>query len=90
MEVILIWSLLVLSHPPANQRIEAFWSILLRDKIGWWKQFFQDMVNLDRFSMDDPVLLEAMRFCFMRLIRKELKEIAVDWNVNVTSSSRYQ
>ena len=29
----------------AHQRIEAFWSILLRDKIGWWKRFFQDMVD---------------------------------------------
>ena len=75
---------------PANQRIEAFWSILLRDKIGWWKRFFQDMVDLDLFSNDDPVLLEAMRFCFMRLLRKELKEIASDWNVHIISSSRYQ
>ena len=75
---------------PANQRIEAFWSILLRDKIGWWKRFFQDMVDLDLFSNDDPVLLEAIRFCFMRLLRKESKEIASDWNVHIISSSRYQ
>ena len=75
---------------PANKRIEAFWSILLRDKIGWWKRFFQDMVDLDLFSNDDPVLLEAIRFCFMQLLRKELKEIASDWNVHIISSSRYQ
>ena len=37
----------------ANQRIEAFWSTLLRDKIGWWNQFFQDMVDLDLFSNDN-------------------------------------
>ena len=75
---------------PANQRIEAFWSILLRDKIGWWKRFVQDMVDLDLFSNDDPVLLEAIRFCFMRLLRKELKEIASDWNVHIISLSCYQ
>ena len=63
---------------PANQRIEAFWVILLRDKIGWWKRFFQDIVDLNLFSNDDPVLLEAIRFCFMRLLRKELKKIASD------------
>ena len=74
----------------ANQRIEAFWPISLRDKIGWWKRFFQDMVDLDLFSNDDPVLLEAIRFWFMRLLRKELKEIASDWNVHIISSSRYQ
>ena len=89
MEVNQIWSHSVLSHPPANQRIEVFWSILLRDKIGWWKRFFQDMIDLDLFSNDDPVLLEAIRFCFMLLLRKELKEIASDWNVHIISS-RYQ
>ena len=68
---------------PANQKIEAFWSILFRDKIGWWKRFFQDMVDLDLFSNDDPVLLEAIRFCFVRLLRKELKEITSDWNVHI-------
>ena len=72
---------------PANQRIGAFRSILLRDKIGWWKRY---IVDLDLFSNDDPVLLEAIRFCFMRLLRKELKQIALDWNVHIISSSRYQ
>ena len=60
---------------PANPRIKAFWSILLRDKIGWWKPFFQDMVDLDLFSNDDSVLLEAIRFCFKWLLRKELKKL---------------
>ena len=71
---------------PANQKIEAFWSILFRDKIGWWKRFFQDVVDLDLFLNDDPVLLEAIRFCFVRLLRKELKEIASDWNVHIIES----
>ena len=30
---------------PTNQRVEAFWSILLRDKIGWWKRFFQVLLH---------------------------------------------
>ena len=47
------------------------------------------MVDLDLFSNDDPVLLEAIRFCFMLLLRKEFKEIASDWNVHIISS-RYQ
>ena len=75
---------------PANKRIEGFWSIFLRDKIGWWKQFFQDMVDLGLFSNDDPRLLEVIRFCFTRLLRKELKEIASDYNVHIIPSSRYQ
>ena len=75
---------------PANQRIEAFWSILLRDKIGWWKRFFQDMVDLDLFLNDVPVLLEEIRFCFMQLLRKKLEEIVSDWNVHIIPSSHYQ
>ena len=77
MGVIQILSLSVLSHP-------------LRDKIRWWKWFFQDMVDLDLFSNNDPVLPETIRFCLMPLLRKELKEIASDWNVHIISSSRYQ
>ena len=72
---------------PANQRIEVFRSILLRDKIGLWKRY---MVDLDLFSNDDPVLLETIRFCFMRLLREELKQIASEWNMHIISSSRYQ
>ena len=48
------------------------------------------MVDLDLFSNDDPVLLEAIRFCFMRLLQKELKETASDWNVHIISLNRYQ
>ena len=31
---------------PANQRIEVFWSILLRDKIGLWKQYMVDLRSI--------------------------------------------
>ena len=24
---------------PQNQRIEAYWSVLQRDRLGWWKRF---------------------------------------------------
>ena len=75
---------------PANQIIKFFWSILLRGKTRWWKKFFQNMVDLDVFSNYDPVLLDAIRFCFMRLLRKGLKEIASDWNMHIISSSRCQ
>ena len=31
---------------PQNQRMEAYWSILKRDQLGWWRKFFQDLVDL--------------------------------------------
>ena len=27
----------------ANQRIEAFWSQLIKDRVGWWRKFFKDL-----------------------------------------------
>jgi len=55
---------------PQNQRIEAYWSILKRDKIGWWKEFFQDLVDLDLYQ-NMPVLKECIRFCFMSFLAKK-------------------
>lgn len=74
---------------PQNQRIEAYWSILQRDRIGWWKMFFNDLSDLDLFSNDEPVILDCIRFCFMSFIRKDLKSIARDWNAHLLSHSRY-
>lgn len=72
---------------PQNQRIEAYWSILRRDKIGWWKRFFEDFADLDMF-MHDPVLVDCIRFCFMPLIRRDLQSIQDDWNVHLISKSQ--
>lgn len=73
-----------------NQRIEAFWSILQRDRIGWWRCLFQDLVDLELFTNDDPVQLDCLRYCFMRLLRNELNTITEDWNTHIISSSRNQ
>ena len=78
-----------ITSSPLNQRIEAFWSILQRDRIGWWRQLFQDLVDLGLFSIDDPVLVECIRLCYMELLRKELKLISADWNSHIISPSRY-
>ena len=32
-----------------NQQIEAYWSKLRQDRIGWWQDFFGDMVDLELF-----------------------------------------
>uniref|UniRef100_A0A7M5TXY9 Integrase core domain-containing protein n=1 Tax=Clytia hemisphaerica TaxID=252671 RepID=A0A7M5TXY9_9CNID len=72
---------------PQNQRIEAYWSILKRDKIGWWKRFFEDLTDLDLYA-HDPVIVECIRFCFMALIRKDLESIKNDWNVHIISKSK--
>ena len=73
---------------PKNQRIEAYWSCLRRDKIGWWKEFFEDLNDLGFFDPSDEAVLECMRFCFMALIREDLSSIKSDWKVHIISQSR--
>ena len=72
---------------PLNQRIESYWSKLRQDRPGWWKSFFQDMVDLELFNASDPVLLDCIRFCFMHLIRNELYSVANEWNQHLISKS---
>jgi len=72
---------------PQNQRIEVYWSILQRDRIGWWRRFLGDLSDLDLFSADDPVIVDCIRFCFMHLIRQDLHSICNDWNTHIISRS---
>ena len=39
---------------PVNQRIESYWSKFVVDRPGWWKSFFQDMVDLELFDPSEP------------------------------------
>ena len=73
---------------PQNQRIESYWSILGRDRIGWWRRFFQDLVDTDLLITSDPVVLDCIRFCFMSLIRQDLNSIASEWNTHLISRSK--
>ena len=73
---------------PQNQRIESYWSILRRDRMGWWRRFLQDLVDLELFSSDDPVIVDCIRFCFMSLIRADLRSIAEEWNQHLISRSK--
>ena len=46
---------------PLNQRIEAYWSKLRKDRMGWWESFFQDMVDMDLYNPIDQVRVECLR-----------------------------
>ena len=72
---------------PLNQRIEAYWSKLRQDRPGWWKSFFQDMIDLGLYDPTDHVQVECLRYCFMDIVRKELNSIAVEWNQHIISRS---
>lgn len=72
---------------PVNQRIESYWSKLRKDRPGWWKSFFEDMIDLELFNADNPVLVDCLRFCFMHIIRDELYSVANEWNQHLISKS---
>ena len=72
---------------PLNQRIEAYWSKLRQDRPGWWKSFFQDMVDLELYNPSDPAQVDCLRYCFMNILRKELYAVAVEWNHHIISKS---
>ena len=44
-----------------NQRIEAFWSQLIKDRVGWWRKFFKDLSNQGHFDDTDPVQQDCIR-----------------------------
>ena len=73
----------------SNQRIEAYWSHLDREGPGWWQNFFKDLRDLGLFNDADPVQVDCIRFCFMRVLRKELNEVAKSWNQHIISSSKF-
>lgn len=73
---------------PQNQRIESYWATLQKDKIGWWRRFFRDLTDNELLDTSDPVVLDCVRYCFMGIIREDLKAIMDDWNNHIISKSR--
>ena len=73
---------------PQNQRIESYWSVLQRDRLGWWRRFFQDLLDLGLLCTNDAVILDCIHYCFIPVIRKELSSIKEHWNAHIVSKSR--
>ena len=73
---------------PRNQRIEAYWSHLRRDRPAWWQIFFDAIESQGLFDGNDPALVDCIRFCFMHLLREELNDVAIKWNQHAISESR--
>lgn len=55
--------------------------------MGWWQVFFKDLIDLELFDPSDPALVECLRFCFMGILRNELKEVVEEWNQHIISKS---
>ena len=70
---------------PVNQRTESYWSKFVVGRPGWCKLFFQDMVDLEIFDPRELTLLDCIRFCYISILRKELTDIANEWNPHLLS-----
>ena len=46
---------------PQNLKIETYWYILPRDRLGWWKSFLQDLLHMS------DLLLST---CYIHLIQQ--------------------
>ncbi|XP_057304634.1 uncharacterized protein LOC130641714 [Hydractinia symbiolongicarpus] len=71
----------------ANQRIESLWSQFRYDRIIWWRNFFKELVDFGLLGSGNPVITECVRYSFIHLIRKDLKEFAERWNKHILAPS---
>ena len=70
-----------------NQWIEAYWSKLRQDRIGWWQDLFREIVDLELFNSASHVLVDCLKFCFIGVLSEKLKEMTEEWNEHVISKS---
>ncbi len=66
----------------ANQRIEAWWSLLRKSCTDWWIKYFKDLRDTGVYQDDDAFHRECLKFCYMGIIQKELHGVARHWNLH--------
>ena len=71
----------------SNQRIEAWWSILRKQGVQFWINFFKDLRACDLFR-DDIVHQECARLCFMTLLQNELQSVLKEWNTHIIHTKK--
>ena len=70
------------------QCIEAWWGVLMRGCMDWWICFFKDLGDIGLYLEDDDIQVECLKFCFMPVIREELRMFAMQWNLHNIRPSR--
>lgn len=66
----------------SNQRIEAWWSQLRQSCTEFWINHFKDLRDSGVYCDGNVLHVECLKFCYMSVIRKELKRVAVHWNTH--------
>ena len=74
---------------PANQKIERYWWQFTKKRPLWLHHFFSELSGYGFLDSLNVLVIEAIRCCFMHLIRKDLEEIAIRWNQHLLAPSRH-
>ena len=56
--------------------------------MDWWIRFFKDLRDSGLYLEDDDIQVECLKFCFMPVIREELRKFAMQWNLHNIRPSR--
>ena len=72
----------MLGKSTSNQRIEAWWGQLRRNCTEWWMNHFKNLRDLGLYCDVNVLHVECLKFCYMALIRNELKRVAIQWNLH--------
>ena len=79
---------IILGKSTSNQRIEAWWSILRKQNTDWWMSYFRGLRSEGIYHDGNPLHVESLRFCFIKIIQSELDQVMKEWNTHVISSKR--
>ena len=74
---------------PRNQRIECWWSQFHRVRASWWRLFFQDLADQNKYDGTLEIHKEALWYCFSDLLQKDLDFVKNHWNSHHIRRSRY-
>ncbi|KAK5647929.1 hypothetical protein RI129_002821 [Pyrocoelia pectoralis] len=72
---------------PANQRIEAWWSILRKHHAQFWMNVFHKLKD-DGFFSGSFLDKALIQFCFLKIIQEELDTVVIEWNTHKISGSK--
>lgn len=80
----------VYGSSPANQRIEAWWSFLRRSRSSWWIDLFQDMSQSGVLEMGNTYHMEALWYCYHKLLEEDLYRVKEHWNSHYIRKSQHE
>ncbi len=64
----------------SNQRIERWWGSMRQGAMNYWLSLFKDLVYSGAFDNSCLWEKECVRFCFTKLLRRELHRVGRLWN----------